>query len=464
MKTMTYVRAMVAVLVTSVGALAGDLPPVTYQGVVELNGAPVTGVADLQFKLYTAQTGGTMLLMHEAAGVEVDEGRFTVGLPFGEELDGFNRWIEIAVRFPSNVGDYVVLEPRQQLTCAPFAATSVWSGLAEQAVTASYANAPWTTTSGVLHYNGGRVGVGTNTGVQQLALTEGLQIDTDDTATLSVMQPNLEFPGIRFGSNVSVRGIGSSSLFGYNPEGLDFFTGGLRRMSVWSDGRITMGNVAPGMQVMIGSNDGNALGLQSSSTMYTVFSIVNTSSGGRNYSLISTGQSYFGGSGNFVIRDVAAGEDRFVIGPNGYMGFNRLGSSHPLTVGYNSGNGNGAHLTAGGMWMNGSDVNSKEGFEPVDPIEVLEQVASLPVLRWRYKGEGEDVQHMGPTAQDFRATFGLGESEKHIGTVDADGVALAAIQGLCKLLEERDARIDELTARLERLESALAERAENAVE
>ena len=37
---------------------------------------------------------------------------------------------------------------------------------------------------------------------------------------------------------------------------------------------------------------------------------------------------------------------------------------------------------------------------------------------------------MGPTAQDFYAAFGLGEDERHISTVDADGVALAAIQGL----------------------------------
>jgi len=33
-------------------------------------------------------------------------------------------------------------------------------------------------------------------------------------------------------------------------------------------------------------------------------------------------------------------------------------------------------------------------------------------------------------AQDFYAAFGLGTDERHIGTVDADGAALAAIQGL----------------------------------
>ena len=41
-------------------------------------------------------------------------------------------------------------------------------------------------------------------------------------------------------------------------------------------------------------------------------------------------------------------------------------------------------------------------------------------------------------AQDFRAAFGLGESERTITTVDADGVALAAIQGLNHKVEEEN--------------------------
>jgi DNA-binding transcriptional MerR regulator len=38
-------------------------------------------------------------------------------------------------------------------------------------------------------------------------------------------------------------------------------------------------------------------------------------------------------------------------------------------------------------------------------------------------------------AQDFHAAFGLGTDDKHIATVDADGVALAAIQGLNEKVE-----------------------------
>ena len=52
------------------------------------------------------------------------------------------------------------------------------------------------------------------------------------------------------------------------------------------------------------------------------------------------------------------------------------------------------------------------------------------------------------------ATFGLGASERHIGTLDAEGVALVAIQGLYQLVQEKDAQIEALKARLAALERA----------
>src|SRR5438105_690874 len=56
--------------------------------------------------------------------------------------------------------------------------------------------------------------------------------------------------------------------------------------------------------------------------------------------------------------------------------------------------------------------------------------AALPVSTWNYQAQGDGVRHMGPTAQDFKAAFGLGEDEQTISVVDEQGVALAAIQGL----------------------------------
>ncbi|MGH7410700.1 MAG: tail fiber domain-containing protein [Candidatus Methylomirabilis sp.] len=93
---------------------------------------------------------------------------------------------------------------------------------------------------------------------------------------------------------------------------------------------------------------------------------------------------------------------------------------------------------------------------------ILRKVAELPVTRWQYKGEPQEVRHIGPVAQDFYASFGTGEDDRYIGTIDADGVALAAIQGLYQNVQEKDCRIEELEdqqvefkARLARLESLL---------
>jgi trimeric autotransporter adhesin len=63
---------------------------------------------------------------------------------------------------------------------------------------------------------------------------------------------------------------------------------------------------------------------------------------------------------------------------------------------------------------------------------------------------------MGPMAQDFRAAFGLGESEKAISTVDADGVALAAIQGLHAIVRAGQSRADAQTHALDDAQNELA--------
>ena len=118
------------------------------------------------------------------------------------------------------------------------------------------------------------------------------------------------------------------------------------------------------------------------------------------------------------------------------------------------------HLISAGLYVNGaivltSDRNAKENFAPVSPREVLDKVAALPISRWNYKAD-KASDHLGPMAQDFYAAFGVGPDDKHIATVDADGVALAAIQGLNQKLEQKleqkETEITELKARMEKLE------------
>jgi hypothetical protein len=123
-------------------------------------------------------------------------------------------------------------------------------------------------------------------------------------------------------------------------------------------------------------------------------------------------------------------------------------------------------LTSGGLVVAGtvvsaSDRNTKENITAVDPREVLEKVSALPIARWNYKHD-QGTPHLGPMAQDFHAAFGVGPDDKHISMVDADGVALAAIQGLNQKVEQlggelkrRDAENTELKARLTNLEKLI---------
>jgi len=109
----------------------------------------------------------------------------------------------------------------------------------------------------------------------------------------------------------------------------------------------------------------------------------------------------------------------------------------------------GVYVGAGGTgWNVISDRNAKENFTEVKPTDVLDKVAALPISTWNLKDGDTKVRHMGPMAQDLHAAFGLGDSEKAINSVDADGIALAAIQGLNQRLAAQNDEIERLNQRL----------------
>jgi hypothetical protein len=110
-----------------------------------------------------------------------------------------------------------------------------------------------------------------------------------------------------------------------------------------------------------------------------------------------------------------------------------------------------AGLTVNGTFVSSSDRNVKQAFSAVDPQTVLEKVAAMPMQEWSYISDEGASRHIGPMAQDFRAAFGLGADDKHISMVDADGVALAAIQGLNEKLERENAALRQRLDRLEQL-------------
>jgi hypothetical protein len=116
----------------------------------------------------------------------------------------------------------------------------------------------------------------------------------------------------------------------------------------------------------------------------------------------------------------------------------------------------GVRLAAGsGSWESLSDRNAKTNLAPVASREILERVAQLPITTWNYKTQLSSIRHVGPMAQDFYAAFAVGEDDRHISSVDADGIALAAIQGLYKVVQDRDTQIDIQQQRIEALESEI---------
>ena len=160
------------------------------------------------------------------------------------------------------------------------------------------------------------------------------------------------------------------------------------------------------------------------------------------------------GAGSFVWGDSndfdvhAWGDNQFVgRATGGYWLFSAVDSWGIPTAG--------ATLAAGsGTWGSLCDRNAKANCIPADPRAVLDKVTALPIASWNYKAQDPSIRHIGPMAQDFHAAFGIGDSDKTITTVDADGVALAAIQGLNQKVESGKQKAE---SRMEKLEAENAE-------
>lgn len=95
-----------------------------------------------------------------------------------------------------------------------------------------------------------------------------------------------------------------------------------------------------------------------------------------------------------------------------------------------------ASLAAMLAMMSASSKSFKENNEPIDHGQTLDGVNRLTVEAWTYKGD--DQKHIGPYAEEFRKTFGLG-SEFVIDPIDAVGVCLSAIKALTQRVENLEA-------------------------
>ena len=116
-----------------------------------------------------------------------------------------------------------------------------------------------------------------------------------------------------------------------------------------------------------------------------------------------------------------------------------------------------------GTLTQGSDVNAKQDIEAIDRQYLLQKVMSLPITKWSYIANPSS-RHIGPMAQDFYKSFGLGSTDKGITSIDTGGVALAAIQAVKQekdsQLAEKEREMNKLRGELQKLEAQQVSQAE----
>lgn len=474
----------------------------TYQGRLHLNGAPANGNYDLRFIPFSASDGGsqTGLILTNSATV-VSDGLFTTPLDF-QDLSFLrtNHWLEIAVR-PAGNGVFVTLSPRQLITPVPQAIVS------SQAVTAL-------SLAEVSAYNSVPPGLGSsigggfgNTNRASLSVIGGGENNTmeDSHSFLGGGYYNVvaHNSAVLVGGEYNwVSGYLATLGGGYQNTNRSYAStlgGGYQNLIASSYATLGGGeqNIAGGDHSTISGGYAN---ITSNFTATVPGGFANFASGQFSFAAGNRAQALH--SGTFVWSDDAAepfastGGNQFCIrarggvqlAPNTNIRFANTSSQKINLWGKEFGIGiqagvqysrtgggfawfqGGAHaddsynpgeggfrlmsLDGNGLFVNNtfvslSDRNAKAGFAPVDTRAVLDKVAALPITRWHYTN-APSTTHLGPVAQDFHAAFGLGVDDKSIATVDADGIALAAIQGLNRKLNEENQRQDREIKVLER--------------
>lgn len=420
---------------TPAAALVGTA--FTYQGFLRgPGGSAVAGTCDFQFSLFDdaaagSQVGSTITI----SSLNLVDGRFTVQLDFGGQFTGEGRWLQVGVRCPAGSGGYTTLTPRQTITPGPYAlalpgirtvpaqdtvniiAGSIGNGTS--AIGATISGGGNAAQPNYVYSDYGTIGGGVNN-----RAGSNISIYLTPYATIGGGANNLaEGYGatIAGGVNNSVTGGNSTIIGGYG----NIVSGAYSTVLGGSDNEI--------------SGDGSVAGGHRAKAIY---------------------EGTFVWADNSTVDFASTGPKQFFVRASGGVYF------------YASPNGdNGGHciLPANGTgWSCSSDVNLKENFASVDPQTILDQLAGMQITRWNVKDQDASIQHIGPAAQDFFAAFGLGDDERLISTTDAQGVALAAIQGLYQINREQQAKIQaqkseiealqrhqsDLEARLERLEAA----------
>jgi hypothetical protein len=142
-------------------------------------------------------------------------------------------------------------------------------------------------------------------------------------------------------------------------------------------------------------------------------------------------------------------------GGTAVAGFSSNGTAGNFSNG-SQGFGSCSYAGGGAGWSCSSDRNLKEHFTAVDLDAVLDRLNAMPVFYYEMKHSKSPIRYLGPTAQDFKDAFGLGDSETMIATGSEAGVTIAATQALYRKLKDDEAKIAALQRQLAKQDAAMA--------
>ncbi len=469
---MSFCRSILLVALVSIRTLIfAQSTAMTYQGRLNDGGVPANGSYDLQFIVYDNLVGGNQQGPIRTNTVQVNNGLFTTTLDFGNGVfTGPDRWLEISARNNDQV-PFTALAPRQQLTPAAYAisAGNLSGALpaSQLAGTISTAQLPSTAVvngaSGI-NLSGTFSGDGSGlSGLNASSLSSGTLSDQRLSANVALQggvnnfSMDQEFHGGIY--------LDSGNGFAQSSAG-DFFIdapstpGG--RLAVYANGNVGIGNNNPQSKLDVGGDASvsGKLNVGSDATVKGNLNVGATTTLAGNTTLAAPASLSFGTQTRQMLNlwgtqyGVGVQSETLYFRSDFQFAWFAQGVHSDAIADPGAGGRLLMQLFANGdLDIKGGfgslcDRNAKQQFEPVDTLDVLEKVASLPLSTWSYKST-PSVRHLGPMAQDFSAAFNLGKDDKHITTVDEGGVALAAIQGLNQKLEAKNQELESRSRRLE---------------
>jgi len=490
---------LAAGLASTHAAVADSDSPFTYQGELKDGGSLANGTFNMTFRLYDADTGGTLLASQPIAGVTVTEGRFTVTIDFGAEVFyGIARpglWLEIEV-------DGTILAPRQPLTGAPSAITTrgifvnedeTFVGVGRSAPINGFEG--FGIGGGVNNWHGMYVRTGAigrpfygyslhgaqsayhyldgatddwhlvNGGATRLTVRDdgfvGVGRETEVTGSEDFGIQSPAGTNAYGGMYINTAAAGGWPFYGYATGGVsrawhyyDGSTGAWHlnnsgaRLTVHGDGRVGIGTTAPSGLLHV---NGNYYGL-GDMMLHAV-----EGDGANGIAYLQAGDTTSTTNVSLRLRTKAGSNwrDNLFLSSGGAVGVGTIGPNFTLEV-----NGS-AGKPGGGSWSNSSDARLKKNIEDLDGA--LNQLLQLRGVTFEYIDPDAINERpgtrIGMIAQEVETIFPDWVDQRKDGykAVTFRGFEALAVEAMRELRAEKDSEI----ARLQSVNESQADEIEN---